>query len=151
MTVPDVYTLVTLLGFYLSEASRGHQKAYKELLAQVDDGHTLTLDKVQITIIRSSRSRTPRAFSLRIKFFLRLVSTILRTTTLDMLSLRLPPSFPCVTRTPPATIAFSNGSYLSDSSFSPFLCPVCWERTRTFLQRAFRVEGCFFCVCTTGG
>jgi hypothetical protein len=63
MTVPDVYTLVTLLGFYLSEAS-GHQKAYKELLAQVDDGHTLTLDKVQITIIRSSRSRTPRAFSL---------------------------------------------------------------------------------------
>ena len=64
MTAPDVYTLVTLLGFYLSEASRGHQKAYKELLAQVDDGHTLTLDKVQITIIRSSRSRTPRAFSL---------------------------------------------------------------------------------------
>jgi hypothetical protein len=43
MTVPDVYALVTLMGLYLSEAS-GHQKAYKELLSHVDDGHTLTLE-----------------------------------------------------------------------------------------------------------
>jgi hypothetical protein len=50
MTVPDVYALVTLMGLYLSEAS-GHQKAYKELLAHVDDGHAITLDKVQNAII----------------------------------------------------------------------------------------------------
>ena len=37
MTVQDVYALVTLMGLYLSEAS-GHQKAYKELLAHIDDG-----------------------------------------------------------------------------------------------------------------
>jgi hypothetical protein len=51
MTVQDVYALVTLMGLYLSEAS-GHQKAYKELLAYIDDGHALTLDKVQHEIIR---------------------------------------------------------------------------------------------------
>jgi hypothetical protein len=45
MTVQDVYALVTLMGFYLSEAS-GHQRAYKELLAHFDDGHALTLEKV---------------------------------------------------------------------------------------------------------
>jgi hypothetical protein len=39
MTVQDVYALVTLMGLYLSEAS-GHQKAYKELLAHIDDGVT---------------------------------------------------------------------------------------------------------------
>jgi hypothetical protein len=42
MTVQDVYALVTLIGLYLSEASC-HQKAYKELLAHIDDGHALTL------------------------------------------------------------------------------------------------------------
>jgi hypothetical protein len=52
MTVQDVYTLVTLMGLYLSEASC-NQKAYKELLAHIDDGHALTLDKVQHEIIRS--------------------------------------------------------------------------------------------------
>ncbi len=46
MTVQDVYALVTLMGLYFSEAS-GHQKAYKELLAHIDDGHALTLEKVQ--------------------------------------------------------------------------------------------------------
>ena len=46
MTVQNVYALVTLMGLYLSEAS-GRQKAYKELLAHIDDGHALTLDKVQ--------------------------------------------------------------------------------------------------------
>jgi hypothetical protein len=50
MTVQDVYALVTLMGLYLSEAS-GHQKAYKELLAHVDDDHAITLDKVQNAII----------------------------------------------------------------------------------------------------
>ena len=35
---------------YLSEASC-HQKAYKELLAHVDDDHAITLDKVQNAII----------------------------------------------------------------------------------------------------
>jgi hypothetical protein len=63
MTVQDVYALVTLMSLYLSEAS-GHQKAYKELLAHIDDGHALTLDKVQYEIIRFSRSRAPRSFSL---------------------------------------------------------------------------------------
>jgi hypothetical protein len=63
MTVQDVYALVTLMGLYLSEAS-GHQKAYKELLAHIDDGHALTLEKVQHEIIRFSRSRAPRAFAL---------------------------------------------------------------------------------------
>jgi hypothetical protein len=63
MTVQDVYALVTLMGLYLSEAS-GHQKAYKELLAYIDDGHALTLDKVQHEIIRFSHSRAPRAFAL---------------------------------------------------------------------------------------
>jgi hypothetical protein len=63
MTVPDVYVLVTLKGLYLSEAP-GHQKANKELLAHVDEGHTLTLDKVQNAIIRFSRCRDTRAFSL---------------------------------------------------------------------------------------
>jgi hypothetical protein len=62
MTVQDVYALVTLMGLYLSEAS-GHQKAYKELLAHIDDGHALTLDKVQHEIIRFSHSRAPRLFS----------------------------------------------------------------------------------------
>jgi hypothetical protein len=33
------------MGLYLSEAS-GHQKAYKELFAHIDDGHALTLEKV---------------------------------------------------------------------------------------------------------
>jgi hypothetical protein len=63
MTVQDVYALVTLMGLYLSEAS-GHQKANKELLAHIDDGHALTLDKVQHEIIRFSRSHDPRAFAL---------------------------------------------------------------------------------------
>ena len=63
MTVPDVYALVTLMGLYLSDAS-GHQKAYKELLAYIDDGHALTLEKVQSMIIRFSNSHAPRAFAL---------------------------------------------------------------------------------------
>ena len=63
MTVQDVYALVTLMGLFLSEAS-GHQKAYKELLDYIDDGHALMLDKVQHEIIRFSRSRDPRAFAL---------------------------------------------------------------------------------------
>ena len=63
MTVPDVYALVTLMGLYLSEAS-GHQKAYKELLAHIDEGHVLTLDKVQLEIIRFSRSRATSVFAL---------------------------------------------------------------------------------------
>ena len=62
MTVQDVYALVTLMGLYLSEAS-GHQKAYKEFLAHIDDGHALTLDKMQHEIIRFSRSHAPRAFT----------------------------------------------------------------------------------------
>jgi hypothetical protein len=63
MTVQDVCALVTLMGLYLSEAS-GHQKAYKELLAHIDNGHALTLEKVQHEIIRFSHSRAPRAFAL---------------------------------------------------------------------------------------
>ncbi len=63
MTVQDVYALVTLMGLCLFEAS-GYQKAYKELLAHIDDGHALTLEKVQHEIIRFSDSRTPRAFAL---------------------------------------------------------------------------------------
>jgi hypothetical protein len=63
MTVQDVYALVTLMGLYLSEAS-GHQKAYKELLAHIDDGHSITLDEVQHQIIRFSRSHAPRVFAL---------------------------------------------------------------------------------------
>jgi hypothetical protein len=62
-SVPDVYTLVTLMGIYLSEAS-SHQRAYNELLAHVDDGHALTLDKVQNAIILFSRSSVTRAFAL---------------------------------------------------------------------------------------
>ncbi len=61
MTVQHVYALVTLMGLYLSEAS-GHQKAFKELLAHIDDGHSLMLEKVQHEIIRFSNSRAPRAF-----------------------------------------------------------------------------------------
>jgi hypothetical protein len=49
MKVQDVYALVTLMGLYLSEAS-GHQKAYKELLDHIDDGHALTLDSVCVFI-----------------------------------------------------------------------------------------------------
>jgi hypothetical protein len=64
MTVQDVYTLVTLMGLYLSEASC-HQKANKELLiSHIDNRHALTLDKVQHEIIRFSRSHAPRAFAL---------------------------------------------------------------------------------------
>jgi hypothetical protein len=63
MTVQDVYALVTLMGLYLSEAS-GHQKAYKQILAHIDDGHALTLDKVQHEIITFSRSHAPRDFAL---------------------------------------------------------------------------------------
>jgi hypothetical protein len=59
VTVQDVCALVTLMGLHLSEASC-HQKAYKELLAHIDDGHALTLDKVQHEIIRFSRSHAPR-------------------------------------------------------------------------------------------
>ena len=63
MTIQDVYVLVTLMGLYLSEAS-GHQKTYKELLTHIDDGHDLTLEKVQHEIIRFSDSRVTRAFAL---------------------------------------------------------------------------------------
>jgi hypothetical protein len=63
MTVQDVSALVTLMGLYLSEAS-GHQKAYKDLPTHIDDGHSLTLDKVQHEIIRFSRSHDLRAFAL---------------------------------------------------------------------------------------
>jgi hypothetical protein len=63
MTVQDVYALVTLMGLYLSEAS-GHQKAYKELLTHINDGHALTIDTVQHEIIRFSRSHAPRAFAI---------------------------------------------------------------------------------------
>ena len=63
MTVHDVYALVTLMGLHLSDAS-GHQKAYKELLAYIDDGNALTLERVQAMIIRFSNSHTPRAFAL---------------------------------------------------------------------------------------
>jgi predicted AAA+ superfamily ATPase len=63
MTVQDVCALVTLMGLHLSEASC-HQKTYKELLAHIDDGHALTLEKVQHEIIRFSDSRAPRAFAL---------------------------------------------------------------------------------------
>jgi hypothetical protein len=63
MTIQDVYALVTLMGLYLSEAS-GHQQAYKEILAHIDDGHALTLEKVQHEIIRFSHSRAPLAFAL---------------------------------------------------------------------------------------
>jgi hypothetical protein len=63
MTVQDVYTLVTLMGLYLSEASC-HQKAYKELLAHIDDSHVLTIDKVQHEIIKFSRSHTLDVFAL---------------------------------------------------------------------------------------
>ena len=48
MIVQDVYVLVTLMGLCLPEVS-SHQKAYKELLAYIDNGHTLT--KVQHEII----------------------------------------------------------------------------------------------------
>ena len=63
MTVQDVYALVTLMGLYHSEAS-GHQKKYKEFLDHIDNGHTLTLYKVQHEIIRFSCSLAPRAFAL---------------------------------------------------------------------------------------
>jgi hypothetical protein len=56
MTVQDVYALVTLMGLYLSEAS-GHQKAYKELLAHIDDSHALTLDKVRKLRCRKRQGR----------------------------------------------------------------------------------------------
>ena len=39
-----MFALVSLMGLYLSEAY-GHPKVYKELIAYVDDGHELTLDK----------------------------------------------------------------------------------------------------------
>jgi hypothetical protein len=66
------------------------------------------------------------------------------TTTPGTPSLALLPTTP---RTHPPTTAFSDGSYIS-----PFLCPVCWECTQTFLWRAFYMEGClfvsvFFCLC----
>jgi hypothetical protein len=41
---------------YLSEAS-GHQKAYKELLAHIDDSHALTLDKVRKLRCRNRQGR----------------------------------------------------------------------------------------------
>jgi hypothetical protein len=67
MSVRDVFSLVTLMGLYISTAS-GHQKAYKELLAYVDAGNALTLHDVQQTqhaIIRYSRSKSNRVFSVR--------------------------------------------------------------------------------------
>ena len=42
LSVPDVFTLVSLMGLYLS-AAYGHPKANKQRIAYVDDGHELTL------------------------------------------------------------------------------------------------------------
>jgi len=64
MSVRDVFALVTLMGLYISTASC-HQKAYKELLAYVDAGNALTLDDVQHAMIRYSRSKPNRIFSVR--------------------------------------------------------------------------------------
>ena len=64
LSICDVFTLVTLMGLYLSDAS-GHQKAYKELLVHVDAGNTLTLDDVHHVIIQYSRSKSNRAFAVR--------------------------------------------------------------------------------------
>jgi hypothetical protein len=64
MSVCDVFALVTLIGLYISTAS-GHQKAYKELLAYVDADNALTLDDVQHAMIRYSRSKPNRVFSVR--------------------------------------------------------------------------------------
>jgi hypothetical protein len=47
---------------YLSEVS-SHQKAYKELLAHVDNGHAITIDKVQNAIILFCHSSESCAFA----------------------------------------------------------------------------------------
>jgi hypothetical protein len=51
------------MGLYLSDA-HGHQKAYKDLIAFIDEGNELTLDKVQNTVIYHSRDTSLRAFAL---------------------------------------------------------------------------------------
>jgi hypothetical protein len=63
LSVPDVFALVSLMGLYLSDA-HGHQKAYKDLIAFIDEGNELTLDKVQNTVIYHSRDTSLRAFAL---------------------------------------------------------------------------------------
>ncbi len=55
MYVEEVYALVALMGLLLSEAS-SHEKAYKELIALIDDGHALTLEKVQHVLLKYSRT-----------------------------------------------------------------------------------------------
>ena len=63
MSVSDVFSLVTLMGLYLSDAS-DHQKAYKELLAYVDTRNVLMLYTVQHVIILFSRSKSMCVFAL---------------------------------------------------------------------------------------
>ena len=46
MLVSDIYALVTLMGLHLSSSDR-HEKVYCDLIAHVDEGNALTLEKVQ--------------------------------------------------------------------------------------------------------
>jgi hypothetical protein len=60
MSVTDIYALVTLMGLHLSSSER-HEKAYSELIACVDEGNALTLEKVQQVGLKYDLSRHPVA------------------------------------------------------------------------------------------
>jgi hypothetical protein len=142
MTVQDVYTLITLctlMGLYLSEAS-GHQKTYKEILAHIDDGHALTIDKVQHEIIRFSHSRPPRAFAHTHSVTLRFATTtalvaVTHVARRLVLHARVRP----LACTPPAATAALVVLFLPLIFLStPSGVPMASTRTTTFSPQSFR-------------
>jgi hypothetical protein len=62
MSITDIYALVTLMGLHMSSSDR-HEKAYRELIAYVDEGNAITLEKVQQMGLKYSCSLHPVASS----------------------------------------------------------------------------------------
>jgi len=60
MSITDIYALVTLMGLHMSSSDR-HEKAYRELIAYVDEGNAITLEKVQQMGLKYSCSLHPVA------------------------------------------------------------------------------------------
>jgi hypothetical protein len=60
MSITDIYALVTLMGLHLSSSDH-HEKAYHELIAYVDEGNSLALEKVQQVRLKYASSRHPVA------------------------------------------------------------------------------------------
>ena len=55
------------MGLHLSEAS-SHEKAYKELIAHIDDGYEITLEKLQHVLLKYSRTLHPASRAFAAKF-----------------------------------------------------------------------------------